>query len=96
MIDPAFLEELRARYAQRKERMEHFKPPTDCPCGAKFKDKRKDARFCSDACRQRSHRKAVTDKSCLGDVTPFSRDTAPATATATAPAPPPADPEAAG
>jgi hypothetical protein len=31
-------------------------------CGTKFRGKRKDARFCSDTCRQRAHRKHVTDK----------------------------------
>jgi hypothetical protein len=31
-------------------------------CGNEVRGKRKDARFCSGACRQRAHRKAVTDK----------------------------------
>jgi hypothetical protein len=31
-------------------------------CGKEFQGKRKDARYCSDACRQRAHRKIVTDK----------------------------------
>jgi hypothetical protein len=35
---------------------------TLCACGVKFKGKRTDARFCSDACRQRAHRKSVTAK----------------------------------
>jgi hypothetical protein len=35
--------------------------PMPCAeCGAQSKAKRKDARFCSSACRQRAHRKAVT------------------------------------
>jgi hypothetical protein len=49
-------------YARRKRRRELFEPSTICICGAKFKGKRADARFCSDTCRQRAHR-GVTDKS---------------------------------
>jgi hypothetical protein len=49
-------------YAERKLSREHRKPPTICAtCGAGFKGKRRDARFCSANCRQRAHR-GVTDK----------------------------------
>jgi hypothetical protein len=57
-----------AWYARRKAHRECLKslmPPTICPCGAEFKGRRTDARFCSDVCRQRAHRKAVTDKTLL-------------------------------
>jgi hypothetical protein len=52
-------------YAERKERRERLKPPMICAtCGTKFQGKRKDARYCSGACRQKAHRKApITDKS---------------------------------
>ena len=46
-------------YAQRKARLMQRKPPTSCAaCGMRFKGKRKDARFCTAACRQRAHRTA--------------------------------------
>ncbi len=49
-------------YAQRKARRAIGKRPKPCAaCGAAIKGKRKDAGFCSPACRQRAHRKAVTD-----------------------------------
>jgi hypothetical protein len=61
----------RAAYARHKAHRQ-AKPPTICAaagCGAALKSKRRDARFCSDACRQRAHRKAaVTDKSTNGPV----------------------------
>ena len=54
-------------YAKRKARRWKSKACTEC--GATFtvsggpgKGKRADARFCSDRCRQRAHRKTVTDK----------------------------------
>jgi hypothetical protein len=51
----------RARYAERKSVELYRTAPTICSvCTQKFKGKRKDARFCSDACRQRAHRQAVT------------------------------------
>jgi hypothetical protein len=43
-------------------------------CGTKFQGKREDARFCSDTCRQRAHRKHVTDKRKITVGPPFSRD----------------------
>jgi hypothetical protein len=46
-------------YAGRKQAREYRKPPTICAnptCGAGFKGKRADARFCSAKCRQRAHR----------------------------------------
>jgi hypothetical protein len=47
-------------YAARKERRARLKRPTSCAaCGKGFRGKRKDARFCSGACRQRAHRKAL-------------------------------------
>jgi hypothetical protein len=55
--------EQRKWYRVRKERRERRRPPTTCAaCGVQFKGKRKDARFCSDKCRQKAHRKAVTEK----------------------------------
>jgi len=65
----------RAWYAQRKERRLRATPPTTCPiCGAQFKGRRKDARFCSDGCRQRAHRQSVTDKFNLRRKLDSSRD----------------------
>jgi hypothetical protein len=63
-------------YARRKERRERLRAPTICAtCGTDFKRKRKDARFCSDACRQKAHRKApVTDKTNARRTTLFIRD----------------------
>ena len=50
-------------YARRKARLAMGKRPTPCAaCGNEVRGKRKDARFCSGACRQRAHRKAVTDR----------------------------------
>jgi hypothetical protein len=41
----------------RQGAREYTNPPTLCAaCGEKFKDKRKDAKFCSNACGQRAHR----------------------------------------
>jgi hypothetical protein len=54
----------RADYKRRRERTLARRPPRRCEaCGAQFKRTRTDARYCSDACRQRAHRKAsVTAK----------------------------------
>ena len=42
-------------YAQRQARLTTGKPPTPCvACGTVINSKRKDARFCSGACRQRA------------------------------------------
>jgi hypothetical protein len=50
----------RARRAWRR----HLRPPGRCAaCGTAFKGKRKDARYCSAACRQRAHRLAVVEAS---------------------------------
>jgi hypothetical protein len=47
----------RKRYAERKAAREYRRKPTICPsCGAGFKGKRADARFCSPACRQKADR----------------------------------------
>jgi hypothetical protein len=52
-----------AWYKMRKARRAMGVRPTPCAaCGAAIKGKRKDARFCSVARRQRAHRKDVTDK----------------------------------
>jgi hypothetical protein len=68
----------RAQYARRKAR--RWKSKACEACGVAFKvsggsgkGKRADARFCSNACRQRVHRKAVTATS---SSTEASRDTA--------------------
>lgn len=53
--------ERRQWYLRRKQRREQRAPPSLCAaCGAPFKGKRKDARFCSDICRQRTHRQLVS------------------------------------
>jgi hypothetical protein len=50
-------------YARRKARRVAKLPPKICQaCGAEFKGKRTDARFCSDKCRQKAHRTPVTAK----------------------------------
>lgn len=54
-------------YARRKARQWHSKACESCGVSFKIsggggKHKRSDARFCSDACRQKAHRKAVTGK----------------------------------
>jgi hypothetical protein len=50
-------------YARRKARRAMGKRLTPCAaCGNEVRSKRKDARFCSGTCRQRPHRKAVTNK----------------------------------
>lgn len=67
----------RAALQQRRLRARRraMRPPASClACGAKFKGKRQDARFCSDACRQKSHRKAITAKECSHVATSPSRD----------------------
>ena len=52
----------RQQYARRKARKARRAPPKLCPCGATIKGKRKDARYCSDACRQRAHRQKSPPK----------------------------------
>jgi hypothetical protein len=68
-------------YARRKAR--RWISKACASCGASFKisggpgkGKRKDARYCSDACRQRAHRAAVTAKNKLRPEPPFSRNAA--------------------
>jgi hypothetical protein len=52
----------RAGYVARAARKARLRPATFCTCGAELpKSMRKDARFCSNACRQRAHRAAVAD-----------------------------------
>jgi hypothetical protein len=42
---------------KRRARRKAMRPPATCTtCHTKFKGKRRDARFCSDACRQKAHR----------------------------------------
>jgi hypothetical protein len=65
----------RAWYARREERQQRATPPTTCPiCGTQFKGRRKDARFCSDRCRQRAHRQPVKDKNNYAAQLNSSRD----------------------
>jgi hypothetical protein len=48
--------------ARRRERQLFRRAAAKCAvCGPEFKGKRKDARYCSAACRQRLHRDRVTD-----------------------------------
>ena len=42
--------------ALRRRRRMRLLPPRECPCGELFTSKRRDARYCSAACRQRAHR----------------------------------------
>lgn len=54
----------RLQYARRKARV--WVENHHCQfCGKEFNDKRKDAKFCSSACRQRAHRGRVTDTATL-------------------------------
>ena len=51
-----------ARQRERRARRKSWRRPATCAsCGAEFTGRRKDARYCSPACRQRAHRHAVTD-----------------------------------
>jgi len=45
----------------RRKRKRDARSATCATCGEGFKGKRADARFCSDTCRQKAHRKSVTD-----------------------------------
>jgi hypothetical protein len=72
-------------YARRKARRWKSKPCAECGAaftvsGGSGKYKRADARFCSDACRQRAHRKAVTAKTKSSGEHLISRDKAAAAA----------------
>lgn len=50
-------EQQRRWYAQRRRKQIAARPPTTCAtCGEQFKAKRKDARYCSNVCRQQAHR----------------------------------------
>jgi hypothetical protein len=66
----------RADYKRRRQRALARRPPRRCEaCGAEFKRTRTDARYCSDTCRQRAHRKAVvTAKNSMSRETITSRD----------------------
>jgi hypothetical protein len=65
----------RAQYARRRKEQLATKRPSICAvCGEGFKSKRADSRYCSDKCRQKAHRKPVTDKSTYQRRPSFSRD----------------------
>lgn len=67
----------REQYARRRQRILAYRRPVTCEgCGEQFKGKRKDALYCSAACRQRIHRKrnSVTDNKSTGGDTLNSRD----------------------
>ncbi len=65
----------RAGYKRRRERKLHHRLQPNCEaCGNEFRRARTDARFCSDTCRQRAHRKAVTDRSNSHGVLTSNRD----------------------
>jgi hypothetical protein len=54
----------RARRAWRR----HLRPPGRCAvCGTAFKGKRKDAQYCSAACRQRAHRSCHATRDSRGE-----------------------------
>jgi hypothetical protein len=59
----------RAWYARRAAERKRARPPTTCAtCQRKFKGKRTDARFCSNACRQSAHRSdQQTKRRSVGD-----------------------------
>jgi hypothetical protein len=63
----------RKQYAIRKERREWRTPPSICPaCNGEFLGKRKDSKFCSNRCKQRSHRAKLTPSNRLPtEKTPF-------------------------
>jgi hypothetical protein len=53
---------LRSYYESRRARRLAMRKAVACVvCGTKFEGKRTDARYCSEACRQKAHRKRVTD-----------------------------------
>lgn len=64
-------------YARRRERERARRKPATCQaCGAQFKGRRKDAKYCSAACRQRDHRQRRVTAASLPDVEKLeSRDT---------------------
>lgn len=67
----------REQYARRKQRLQWKTPPRTCPsCGDSFKGKRHDAVYCSSICRQRAHRKRVTDNLPPSRAAQKSRDAA--------------------
>jgi protein-arginine kinase activator protein McsA len=66
----------RADYKRRRERTLKRRPLRHCEeCGIEFKRTRTDARYCSDTCRQRAHRKApVTPKNSTTGISTTKRD----------------------
>jgi len=65
----------RTQYARRRKELLAMRPPAICAaCGEGFKSKRADGRYCSDRCRQKAHRKSVTDKKTYRRSTLSSRD----------------------
>jgi hypothetical protein len=57
----------RRQYLRRKNYRMFQRPPKLCPCGLNIKSKRKDARFCSDKCRQKAHRELSRIKEGLSE-----------------------------
>ncbi len=47
---------------QRRHRLERRKDLVCAECGKTFTPKRSDAKYCSNACRQKAYRQSVTDK----------------------------------
>jgi protein-arginine kinase activator protein McsA len=66
----------RADYKRRRQRALTHRQARRCEaCGTEFKRTRADARYCSDTCRQRAHRRVVvTDKKSNGGSTITNRD----------------------
>lgn len=48
--------------AQRKKRLRLRENTVCITCGKQFTPKRNDAKYCSNACRQKAYRKSVTDE----------------------------------
>jgi hypothetical protein len=67
-------EKERLKQRERRARRRASRPPATCEvCKTRFKRNRTDARFCSNKCRQRAHRKRVTDKNSARPGHLFSR-----------------------
>jgi hypothetical protein len=68
----------RRQYASRQQRRRWRRPSRLCDagCGAEIKTLRKDAKYCSAACRQRAHRQRITDKYGVAGDALTSRDSA--------------------
>jgi hypothetical protein len=65
----------RAIYARRRQMTLKWRKDRTCPsCEKTFKSKRDDARYCSARCRQKAHRKTVTDKAIVPRRKGINRD----------------------